>query len=364
MYNEIISDIDRFEIELILYPQKILNRKVNLTYHYFIDKSGKEKILYYIDNKKMIITCRLDLNIETILAIIKQFLYVLEINKHNIDTDFYIVDKNKNKYKILFKPGRKYDVYGLLTVKSPSAIDISSENRDIITSTIEEIDLLKIYKIFKEIFNKKMFLDNKLDIKEIKKSISNYFKTGIWENKDIRTIIIMSYGKQKNIQIDDEVIKYSVKHFIRTNYKNKSNIEEILFVTDYGNCHISYEGFPDLIDYSLNYLQDFFGLTKRSLKQNRYPRFFVYNDKKYFLFHKKNRYITIKNSENLAIILHFNYRSKNDLVNRISFIRKLLENKNIILDLFNKENSNFIQFLMKILDRFSYKLNTILEIPF
>jgi len=151
MCNEVFCDVDHFEIELILYPQKILNRKVNLTYHYFIDKLRKEKILYYIDNRKMIITCKLNFGIETILMIIEQLLRILEIiNKYSMDGKFYIVDKNKNKYEISLKLGRKYNIYGLWNLTSPTTIDVNFEKENIITSTIEEVDLLKVYKIFEE----------------------------------------------------------------------------------------------------------------------------------------------------------------------------------------------------------------------
>jgi len=364
MCNELFCDVDHFEIELILYPQKILNRKINLTYHYFIDKLRKEKILYYIDNRKMIITCKLNFGIETILMIIEQLLRILEIiNKYSMDGKFYIVDKNKNKYEISLKLGRKYNIYGLWNLTSPTTIDVNFEKENIITSTIEEVDLLKVYKIFEEMVNKKIFLNNKLDIEEIKKSVLNYFETGIWKNKNVRTIMFSFRKKQKSIEIDNEIIQYSIKCFVRINHKNKPNIKEVLFITNYGNCHISYEGFPDLIDYSLNYIQDFFKLTKESSKRNYYPKYFNYNNKKYFLFHIKNQYISIVDSKNSATILFFTYRSKNDLLDRISFIRKILKNKDVILDLFNKENSNFTQFLMQILDRFSYKLNTISEVP-
>jgi hypothetical protein len=360
MNNKILSNIDYFEIKLMLYPRKILNRKITPTYQYIIGRKENEEIFYYIDTKKMFIFCKLEWGIENILTILEQVFRIIEITKKiDADGEFCILDKNKNEYEIYFKLGQRYNIPGIPPITSPTLIDIKFKNENIIGIHIEETDLLKVYEILRKIIDKKMFLDDKLNIEEIKKSILTYFETGVWKNRDIKTTIIAHRGKPKNIKINNEIVRYYMKYFIGINYKKMPDIKEILFTTDYGYSHISYEGFPELIDYSLNYLQHFFGLTEESSKRNRYSREFSYDNKEYCIIHKRNQYVTIKRLDNFAKILHFSYHLKDDISDRISFIRKFLKNKDIILDLFNKENSNFINLLMQMLDRFSYKLYAI-----
>jgi len=151
------------------------------------------------------------------------------------------------------------------------------------------------------------------------------------------------------------MIDYFMNYFIVLDKEIKKNIFEILLATKYGNCHITLKNSPELINNIVNYIENIYKDFVHS-EYKYLPVKFSFNNKIYelnFSEHENGINFTVWDNKKNEVVLHFVFENDFDFSNKIKFIKKILENKDIIADMINKYNLAFPDYLTQLFDKFS-----------
>ncbi|MFZ8856152.1 MAG: hypothetical protein ACO2OX_03090 [Candidatus Nanopusillus sp.] len=347
MKENIVENTEFFYINLKLRGINMLDYNFDLEYSYTFDKNKETRYFYRLKNNTLSIEINSILNFEILSKIIKTISDTIRIidNKVNGKVEINILDGKGEKHQIYLPDNSCFIQENSSVIKSGNILVNYNGNRIINIYTNE--NLKKISKILQILINSNLYFN------KVRKILLTYFKTKMWDSEIAEFIKFSCYIKGGNIKIDNKMIEYFISYYIMLDKETKTNICETLFATEYGNCHVSLKNPPELTNDIVNYIEN---LYKNFVHSGyRYlPIEFGFNNKMYVLDfenYENNIYLTVWTKEKNQVILHFAFQQYFNFLDRINFIKKIFENKDFIVNISNKYNLMFPDYLIQLFDK-------------
>jgi hypothetical protein len=353
--ENMIENVDFFSISLKLTEVNIPNYKVNLEYNYMFSKGEELKNSYCFKNNVMFIEINSVLDFEMLSKIIEIISDIIKItdNRKNKEIEINVINEKK-KECFIYLTDNSYFTREDASIKKTSNISVNYEGNKVMDVYIPK-KLKRMPKILQMFISKKPFLINPESyLNEVKQTLLTYFKNETWNSKIIESIKFSLYIKGGNVEIDNKTIEYFIDYFIGLNKRLKTDVCEILFMIEYGNCHISLKNSPELISDIIDYVESYCNNLTR-LPDIHLSNSFRLNNKVYELniFNlQNNRFkIIIWDVQKYETVLCFIFESSNDFFNKTNFIKKILKNKDFIIDISNRYKLVFPEYLTQLFNK-------------